>query len=35
VIGKIKHAEKGPGEVEFTVEALKVALKDGGEHKEL
>jgi hypothetical protein len=30
VIGKVSHAQKGKGEVEFTVEALRVTQEDGG-----
>jgi hypothetical protein len=29
VIGKVSHKEVGKGEVEFTVEALRVQLKEG------
>lgn len=30
VIGKISHAQKGKGEVEFTVEALRVKREEEG-----
>jgi hypothetical protein len=29
VIGKVSHKDMGEGEVEFTVEALRVQLKEG------
>lgn len=34
MVGKVAHNEKD-GEVEFTVEALRVALAAGGERSEL
>ena len=34
-IGRISHKEIGEGEVEFTVEAMKVGLAGTGERSEL